>query len=211
VKTRRTLFSAAAAAAAAILWLAPAACSAEVWSPNPAEAVFEGPDYSGKDDPRCVLLIVGARGGAFSGQGVVFSKEPAKGPEAKVSDLKSKPRSESDGALLQGKDGKAVIPASAVELRSALPTGVNGIHSMPAGVTGIFDALSPTPRMSGTVHPVWVTVNVPADAPAGEHEGAKGQGGLQETSAEFANGPWQERSARLFAAAAEVAGALGGK
>jgi hypothetical protein len=35
--------------------------------------------------------------------------------------------------------------------------------------------------------------------------------GLQESSAEFAEGPWQERSAKLYAAAADVAKALGGK
>jgi hypothetical protein len=42
-------------------------------------------------------------------------------------------------------------------------------------------------------------------------KGAKGQGGLQETSATFGDGPWQERSAKLYAAAAEVAGTLGVK
>ena len=42
------------------------------------------------------------------------------------------------------------------------------------------------------MHPVWITVNVPADAG-------------------FAAGPWQERSIRLYAIAAEVAKALGEK
>jgi len=43
--------------------------------------------------------------------------------------------------------------------------------------------------------------------------GGKGKagGGVQETSAEFADGPWQERSAKLYAVAAEVAEKIGAK
>jgi hypothetical protein len=145
----------------ALLVLVPASPPAaeEFWSPNPLQAIYEGPDQGGKDDPQCSLQLTAPCNGAVSGQVVVSSRAPIKGPEARMGELKSK-------------DGKAIIPASCVEVRYALPTGVNGIQRPPAGVTGIFDALSTTPRETGTVHPVWITVNVPADAAPGEYEGA---------------------------------------
>lgn len=128
-----------------------------VWVPNPLMAVYEGGDSSGTDDPKCVLKLAGTKGGAFSGQVVVQLGAPGKGPDAKITDL----------AL---KGGKASIPASAMEVRYALPTGVNGTGSLPKGKT-IFDALDTKPREQGTVHPVWVTANVPADAEHGDYEG----------------------------------------
>lgn len=138
----------------------------EIFAPNQLEAVYEGPDFSGKDDPKvarppsgeCEIRLAGTRGGAFSGQVVAFCKAPARGPEAKIGELKQK-------------DGKGVIPASAVEVRYSLPTSGNGLAKMPAGVTGIFDALDVKPRETGNVHPVWITVNVPADAKPGDYEG----------------------------------------
>lgn len=42
-------------------------------------------------------------------------------------------------------------------------------------------------------------------------EGNKAGEGLQESTTEFADGPWQERSAKLYAAAADAAKALGDK
>lgn len=128
-----------------------------VWAPNPLAAVYEGADSSGVDDPKCSLKLAGAREGGFSGQVVVRLSAPDKGPEAKISDL-----------VLKG--GKFRISAAAIEIRYALPTGVNGAGAQPKGRT-IFDALDTKPREQGTVHPVWITVNVPADAAPGEYEG----------------------------------------
>jgi hypothetical protein len=81
--------------------------AAEVWSPNPCVAVFKGPDYSGKDDAECAIRIVGTPNGAFTGQVVVYSKEPMKLEPASVTDLKLK-------------DGEAAIPASQIAVRYAL-------------------------------------------------------------------------------------------
>jgi hypothetical protein len=61
-----------------------------VWSPNTCAALAEGEDYSGRSDPNAVVRIFGARNGSFTGQAVVFSKTPIKGPEAGCSDLKLK-------------------------------------------------------------------------------------------------------------------------
>jgi hypothetical protein len=143
----------------ALAWLAAPGRAGEVRTPGPLTPVYEGSgEQPGKGEAGPVVRLFGARGGAFSGQVVVSAAAEAKGFGARASDLG-----------LKGGGGK--IPAAAIEVRYALPTGANGIAKMPAGVTGIFDALSPKPREQGTVHPVWVTVNVPADAAAGEYEG----------------------------------------
>jgi hypothetical protein len=136
----------------------------EVFVPDPMTTVYEGQDYSGRNDPGCAIGLVGARNGAFSGQVVVFSKTPIRGPEAKAGDLKGK--------------GGGVIPASTIEVRYALPTGRDGGRGRrsPANCTP-FDALGAKPRESGSVHPVWVTVNVPAGVAAGEYEGKLSVGG----------------------------------
>jgi len=135
---------------AALLALAPAAAAAEISSPNSCVAIFEGGEGGDRDDPKAAIEIAAARNGSFSGQVVVRA---AAGPKAAASELKLK-------------DGDGVIPASAIQVRYALPTG---------GVRGKkvkrFDALAAEPRVEGALHPVWVTVNVPADAKPGAYEG----------------------------------------
>lgn len=137
-----------------------------VWAPNPLVAIYEGLDYTDKDDPKCVVNMFGARNGEFCGQVVVFSKTPEKTVEAKMSDLK-----------LSG--GTGSIPASAAQVRYGLMTGVNGIVRLPAGRKGIYDALGDVPEAGKQAQPVWVTVKVPADAPAGTYEGTLAVAGRQ--------------------------------
>ena len=128
--------------------------AAEVWSPNPLVAIFDSPDYAGMDDPDCAIQLSAPLNGAASGQVVVYARESIKGPEARVSALKLK------GA-------RGVIPASAIQVRYALPTGSSKSRRNVAR----FEGLSATPRAQGQVHPVWVTVNVPAAAQPGEYAG----------------------------------------
>lgn len=129
---------------------------AALWAPNPLVAVYEGGDATGSDDPNCELKLAGTRGGGFSGQVVARLNASGKGPDAKISDV-----------VLKG--GKVRIPPSAVEVRYALPTGVNGRGGLPKGKT-VFDARDAMPREQDTIHPVWVTVNVPVDAEPGDYE-----------------------------------------
>lgn len=136
-----------------------------VWAPNPLVAVYDGLDYAAKNDDKCTVTIAGSRNGSFSGQAVFFTKAASKGDVATVSDLKQS-------------GGKGTIPATSVKVRYAWPTGVNGTSRMPAGVTGIFDALGDTPyEKETTAHPIWVTVSVPADAAPGDYEGQLTMGG----------------------------------
>lgn len=134
----------------------------EIWCPNPAVAVFEGPDYSGRNDDTCAIRIVGARNGRFTGQAVAFFKEQVKGTPAQVGDLKLR-------------DGAGVIPASAIQLLYALPTGgERDAGKRFPGVKGLrrFDAFSPAPQEEpARTHPVWLKVRVPADAKPGEYCG----------------------------------------
>jgi hypothetical protein len=124
-----------------------AAVAAEIETPNPMVAIFDG--RPAKDDPGAKIRIVAAQNGAFTGQAVVHGAPPK---DVKASELKAK----SGGA----------IPAAAIQVSYAHPTGGEG------GKKGArFDALMAAPRKDGTVHPVWLTVSVPAEAPAGEYEG----------------------------------------
>lgn len=122
--------------------------AAEMCAVSPMLEIREDSPPAFKGADGCAIRLHGARNGAFSGQVVV--KAAGAGPEAKVTDLKLK-------------GGQGVIPASGVEVRYALPTG---------GDKKAFDALAEEPRKDGAIHPVWVTVNVPADAAPGEYEGA---------------------------------------
>ena len=82
-RTLRT-FSRLGLLAAAAACLAPArAAAAEVWSPPLLVPILDGIDHTGKNDPKCAIRLDGTRGGAFSGQVVVFAKGGMKGPEAK--------------------------------------------------------------------------------------------------------------------------------
>jgi hypothetical protein len=110
-------------------------------------AVFDG--QPGKGEAEAKIRIVGTLGGSFTGQAVVYGAPPA---GVKMSDLK-------------GKAG-GVIPAAGVAVSYAHPT-----NSEKDKKGARFDALMPAPRKDGTIHPVWITVDVPADAAPGDYEG----------------------------------------
>jgi hypothetical protein len=121
------------------------------------------------------IRMVGARNGSFSGKVVLSSAAAIKGLKASASEL-------------AGADGKSRIPAASVQVRwaeKATPAVRSGMHwDVPCRVEidrliGEFPAEIPALTLragnwGGTVAvvPVWVTVRVPADAPAGEYKGA---------------------------------------
>ncbi|HUU43766.1 MAG TPA: hypothetical protein VMX57_08300, partial [Planctomycetota bacterium] len=127
------------------------------------------------------VRIVAPRGGTGSGKVVVGCDQPIKGLVAAAGDLvmKTGPR----------------IPASKVLVRYAMPTsGEAGANQTYTVNPARFDALEEAPpeevpvrahqqswrgrkvddepaSVFGAVCPVWVTVNVPPDAPAGDYAG----------------------------------------
>ena len=137
---------------------------AQVWNACPLTAVF-APDYGDPNEPLRPIRLVGVRKGAFSGQVVVGSDAPLKGLQAQMSALER---------------GDAAIPPEAVQVRFALPDGSErGVQQRYPGIRDVkrFDALRQTPPAEvpvlhgGAVQPVWITVNVPADANAGIYAG----------------------------------------
>jgi len=119
----------------------------QVWNSSAMQIAYEA-DYGAPGRTVTAVRLVGARGGSFSGQAIAGSDAELKllGAEA--------------GALKKVK-GKGAIPVEAVRVRYALPDGPSAS----------FDALAEKPRTGGLVHPVWVTVDVPREATAGEYEG----------------------------------------
>ncbi len=123
-----------------------------IWNQNILEKVTPD-DFSNPFAPLRPVRIVGVRNGVFAGQVVLGDDKPIEGLSVTASDLK----------------GPGVIPSAAVRVRYALPDG--------AGNT--FDTLEevvPTtvPVSSGgglAVQPLWITVEVPKEARAGEYTG----------------------------------------
>lgn len=158
--------------AAVVALVAPSASRAEeatqvrLWCPNPLIAVFKEAHYADQVNTPGEIRLVAPANGVASGQAVLCSKEPFRITGAAASTLKRLKEEE-------GED-EAVIAATAVEVRYALPTGADryAAQRLP-GVSNPsrFDALSPVPGEPGTVQPVWVTVSVPADARPGDYDG----------------------------------------
>jgi len=129
-------------------------------------------DFKGAADPVGAVTIAAARGGMFSGKVVVGAAAPIEQLKVTASDLSA---------------GKAVIPASAVRLRYAVPWdgGMADGRYTPPG----FDVLLESPpeavpaEKGVAMVPVWMTVTAPRDAAPGDYRGrltiaAKGQAAL---------------------------------
>ncbi|MDD4891594.1 MAG: DUF6067 family protein [Phycisphaerae bacterium] len=106
------------------------------------------------------IVIVGAKGGVYSGQVVISSPEPLTEIKVTVADLKAD-------------KGGGVIPASAVQVRYALLDGIGDYWREPT-----FDGLDAAPPEEVKPHakatfmavqPIWVTVRVPRDAQPGQY------------------------------------------
>jgi len=152
----------------------------QVWNSDNMSPDFDL-DFGCRTDNVRPVNIVGTRNGAFSGKVVVGSDAALKGVSATMSELARK--------------GGGRIPSSAVQVRYALPTGSElGASGRYPARPSRFDALAEEPPAEvavrtkkktrdnwvrpgqpkvvfGAVLPVWVTVNVPADARPGEYEG----------------------------------------
>jgi hypothetical protein len=105
------------------------------------------------------VRIEAARNGFFSGKVLVGSPEPIKGLKAKVEDFV----------------GTGKIPAARVAIRYARPDGMrrssktlwfDSLHDAPA------EPVEVLPGSATALQPVWITVNVPADAQSGDYRSA---------------------------------------
>jgi glycosyl hydrolase family 123 len=153
----------------------------QVYAQSPLRVVYDT-DYALAGAGPKPLRIIGARNGSFAAQLVVARDKAISDLRATVTELKTD-------------DGKHTIPASALRLRYPQPTGAapNGYLRLHGGdsrstYVKVFDALSDVlpkeipirakktrgnrPISYGAVQPVWLTVDVPADAAAGVYTGA---------------------------------------
>lgn len=132
-------------------------------------------DFADPLEKLGAIRIVSARNGAASGLVMVGSDAPIANLAAKMGELKTA-------------DGKGSIAAARCQVRYALAdSGVHWYNPPPRRFDTLVDA-APNPvvaqdKRGGAVCQVWVTVNVPADAPAGEYAGelAVSAEGLAET------------------------------
>ncbi len=155
----------------------------QVWNATPMTAIFDL-DYGDPCEVLGPIRIHGAQNGSFCGQVVVSSDQPLKGIQAIMSDLRG---------------SAGTIPASAVDVRYALPGGIENDAAERYGCphANRFDVLAEAPPAevpvrtkkrsaftAGAVQPIWIIVNIPADTPAGDYHGtlAVSADGLKETA-----------------------------
>jgi hypothetical protein len=111
------------------------------------------------NEPLGPIRLCGARNGGFAGQVVVSSTAAIQGLAAEATELKG--------------PGGAVIPRSRVQVRypryhAKSDVGFSALEASAAAEIGLL------PRAPGgpvAMQPVWLTVEVPGDAPAGDYSG----------------------------------------
>jgi hypothetical protein len=154
-----------------------------MWNADVLQGVYSA-DYGDPNETLRPIRIVGTRNGAFSGQVVIGRKQPIRGLTAKAGDLAQA-------------SGDKRISASAVQIRYGRPLrqrgqGGENVHIRYRGMTAErFDGLLEAPpaeipvhrsplvgsnepgdsSIHGAVIPVWITVDVPADAAPGRYTG----------------------------------------
>jgi len=153
----------------------------QAWNSDVLASDFDV-DYGNPCEQLRPLELVGARNGTFSAKVVLGSRNPINGLDTSVTDLTSI-------------TGRSRIPASAVSIRYGLPDGTERAasdhyfappdrfdslsDSAPAQVAVRSKTIASLTRVLpgqpepvyGAVVPVWVTIDVPADAVGGDYAG----------------------------------------
>ncbi|HUU43573.1 MAG TPA: glycoside hydrolase domain-containing protein [Planctomycetota bacterium] len=166
-----------------------------VWNSEPMQ-VDTDLDYGDLNETLKPIRIVGTRNGAFSGKVVIGSPNPIRGLRAVMSDLVSRPLVPKGPRGPEGRTG-GTIAAASVRVRYAkadtsqagiqhryleYPACFGGLEEFPPEEVTVRTSRSrpwsfkpfESPGVSvvfGAVQPVWITVNVPADATPGDYEG----------------------------------------
>ncbi len=125
----------------------------DIFTPGLLRPVETEPQDVQINDPKCVMKIVGVRNGSFSGRIVIHQDYPVECPPVKMSELKMK-------------EGDAVIPADAVQLRY-------GDLFYSAQPNPKYDTLSLKPQEEkNVIHAIWLVIQIPKDQAPGDYEGA---------------------------------------
>ena len=140
-----------------------------VWTGGPYDMVFANDPGDLQGPQPLPITIIAARNGTFSGRVVVNSSDPIRRLQASVTDLAQA-------------SGGGRIPASAIRVRYAEPASADKGWAAGGSWGARFDLLLDAPpaevavardRSGGAaaVAPVWITVTVGSDVPAGEYQG----------------------------------------
>jgi hypothetical protein len=114
------------------------------------------------DYPECAanlnpIRLLGARGGLFAGSVIVGDEKPIQALAVTVSDL----------------SGPGTIPASAVQVRYALPDVSSTGGTLFDSLEEVAPATVPVYKEhGGAIQPLWIRVKVPADAKPGDYTGS---------------------------------------
>jgi len=152
----------------------------QVWNIDVHDRL-DGIDFADPGDSPRPILLTGARNGVYAGAVVASSTEPLRDLKGRVGEL-----------VKTG--GPGSIPRSAIHVRYVLPSQQNTgsyrpiyafdvladeapAEALPAPANRYVDqrkriamGLAPRP-MDGPIQPIWVTVEVPRDAAAGDYRG----------------------------------------
>jgi len=140
----------------------------QVWNSSPMQPDMDL-DYGDPFEPLRPIKLVGTRNGVCSGKVVVGNDQPIRGLKGVITDLSA---------------GQGKIPASAVQVRYAIPTAEEPVlEDHYSAQADLLDGLSEKPlavvevrKKKGTwsfgaVCPVWVTVAIPDKASPGDYKG----------------------------------------
>jgi len=130
----------------------------QVWNADPLQEISDRTGYGDPFSSLRPIRLVGTRNGACSGQVVVSSNGGLKGVTASVSDLTRT-------------GGGGAVPREALQVRYGARARVPGDEKGRLRELHYFDILADQPLRDTQVQPIWVTVNIPADARPGEYRG----------------------------------------
>jgi hypothetical protein len=134
----------------------------QVWNQD-IHAVFDVAAYGDPNEPLRPIRLAGARNGSYSGQVVVSADTPFERLAATMSDLT---RADGDGRIAASAVQVRYPQLSALGITADYLPDRRSARSAPA-----FLPLTPTPPGKAAVQPVWITLHVPRDAPAGSYRG----------------------------------------
>jgi hypothetical protein len=140
--------------------------AAELWASSSLEKVLR--DAAPPTDASAEVRIEGSRGETASGQAVFRAAEDVASATAHISDL-------------EHRDSDRAIPSSHIQLQwvryidisrnsAGLPED-ELVAKAPASIPDPFWEGLTIPVAAGQAQPIWIEINVPQDAPAGDYDG----------------------------------------
>ena len=129
----------------------------QLWNADVMQSIGNKASYAGPFGQLRPMRLVAPRRAFCSGKVVVSARETLADVSASISPFKHR-------------DGEATIPESAVRVRYAAHGVAGGVGDQPDWKYPFFDTLRSERTEKDRLQPIWVTVEVPADAQPGQYE-----------------------------------------